>query len=292
MARGLRALLAPLLLGLALGAGASNAQLAIIIDDIGYNADLGERSLRLEGNFTYAILPHAPHGPRLARLGARTGKEIMVHNPMSNIRGLPLDEGALDGTMAHADFMATLQGNLKALPEARGLNNHMGSLLTQDPRAMGWIMQTLGERGFYFIDSRTTASSRAWETARRYRVPSLKRDVFLDHERNIEQIAHQLTEAIELARDRGYALAIGHPYPETLIVLEHMQPALVEAGVELVPVSTLLKRPESLAPISRQSCLAPPMTLWRQPAGPQKPKPYRFERNFTPIYPLAAENLR
>lgn len=256
------------LLALLLSIGAQGeAQLAIVIDDIGYSAALGERSLGLDGAFTYAVLPRAPHGPRLARLGAQAGKEIILHNPMSNIRGLPLDPGALSETMAHADFTATLHDNLAAIPEARGLNNHMGSLLTQSPQAMGWIMQILGDHDLYFIDSRTSADSQAWETARHYGVPSLKRDVFLDNERNIEKIAHQVTKAIALAQERGSALAIGHPYPETLTVLEQIQPALEAANVSLVPVSTLLKRPEHGPRAEYRSCLAPPMTLWRHPSG-------------------------
>lgn len=250
-----------------LGAG----QLAIIIDDIGYSATLGERSLHLPGEFTFAVLPQAPYGPRLARLANEMDREVMLHNPMSNTRNLPLDGGALSGEMTHRDFMATLDYNLEAIPEARGLNNHMGSQLTQEARPMGWLMERLSDRGFYFIDSRTTADSRALETAQRYHIPSLQRDVFLDHERDAEQIARQLAEAIELARERGYAIAIGHPYPETLAVLEHIGPALEQAGVELVPVSRLLRDQSGRRPHASGSCLAPPQPLWHQPE--QAPQP-------------------
>lgn len=260
-----------LLTGLALGAPLSNAgQLAIIIDDIGYSASLGERSLNLPGDFTLAVLPQAPQGPRLARLGKALGKEIMLHNPMSNTRNLPLDAGALASGMNHQDFIRTLEENLGAIPEALGLNNHMGSQLTQETEPMGWLMQYLGEHGYYFIDSRTTAASQAWETARQYRVPSLKRDVFLDNERSVESVLRQLEQAIELARSRGYAVAIGHPYPETLTVLEQIEPLLEDAGVTLVPISTLLKSPISLTQTPGGSCLAPPISLWRQPAGPRE----------------------
>lgn len=256
-------------------AALAEGRLAIVIDDLGYSAALGERSLALPGAFTYAVLPRSPQGPRLARRGAALNKEIIIHTPMSNTRGLPLDRGALRGEMSYADFMLTLEGNLEAIPQARGLNNHMGSQLTQEPRAMGWLMQRLGERGLYFLDSRTTAQSRAWETARHYGVPSLKRDVFLDNDRSPDKIAEQLAQAIELARTEGRALAIGHPYPETLAVLETIGPALERAGVALVPVSELVAGKEPAPTGASGLCLAPPMTLWRppQPVEPTAPPP-------------------
>lgn len=264
-------------LGSAPSGASGEAQLAIIIDDLGYSSVLGERSLALPGAFTYAVLPHAPHGSRLARQGAKAGKEIMVHNPMSNIRGLPLDAGALYGTMSRTEFLATLDHNARALPEARGLNNHMGSQLTQETEPMGWLMEDLAERGFYFIDSRTTADSRAWETARRYQVPSLERDIFLDHERDETQIQHQLELAIELAQRRGYAIAIGHPYPETLTVLEQLPAQLEEAGVTLVSVSELLhQRPEAHWQAPANRCPAPPETLWHSVEA--EPEPMNLER--------------
>lgn len=262
-----------LALCLACGLVRAEGQLAIIIDDLGYSARLGERSLHLSGAFTYAILPRAPQGPRLARMASRLDKEVMVHNPMSNTRGLPLDAGALSGEMSYRDFSATLQTNLSAIPGARGLNNHMGSQLTREPRAMGWLMEALRKRGLYFIDSRTTAASQAWETARRYRVPSLQRDIFLDNERDPAQIRQQLVKAIALARERGHALAIGHPYPETLSALEEIDAMLALAQVTLVPVSQLLASTDSLAAHTAGSCLAPPMPLWRPPRAPEPATP-------------------
>lgn len=242
----------------------AQAKLAIIIDDIGYSAELGKRSLALPGAFTYAMLPMAPHSSRLASQGAQKGKEIILHTPMSNTRGLPLDPGALLETMTRAEFFQVLEANLSAIPEARGLNNHMGSLLTQKTKSMGWLMEFLQEQGLYFIDSRTSAKSRAIETAQLYQVPNRPRDVFLDHSRDPAQITRQIDRAIRLARDRGQALAIGHPYPETLALLEQLAPRLEAAQVRLVPASELLSRPTDLSH-AESRCPAPPRTLWHRP---------------------------
>jgi uncharacterized protein len=252
-------------------ASASDGLLAIIIDDVGYSAPLGERTLALPGAFTLSILPKAPHSARLARLADEYGKEVMLHNPMSNTRGLPLDPGGLTETMDKASFFSVLAENFELIPQAQGLNNHMGSLLTQQATPMGWLMEFLGARGAYFIDSRTTAASRAWETAQHYRVPSLPRDVFLDHDRDPEQILHQLGLAVSLAQTRGYAVAIGHPYPETLTALEHLPSLLKATNVELVPVSSLLVEvPYSLPKASAGRCLAPPPTLQLQHQEPEE----------------------
>jgi len=240
------------------------ARLAIIIDDIGYSAELGERSLALPGAFTYALIPMAPHSPRLARQAAQQGKEVILHTPMSNTRGLPLDAGALLETMTRAEFFQVLETNLSAIPEARGLNNHMGSLLTQKTKSMGWLMEFLQKQGLYFIDSRTSAKSRANETAQLYQVPSRPRDVFLDHSRDPAQIARQIDRAITLAQDRGQALAIGHPYPETLTLLEQLAHRLETAQVRLVPASELLPQPPDLSH-AESRCPAPPQLLWHRP---------------------------
>ncbi|MDQ2076561.1 divergent polysaccharide deacetylase family protein [Marinimicrobium sp. ABcell2] len=246
----------------AVSPASADGLLAVIIDDVGYSAALGERTLALPGAFTLAVLPKAPHSARLARLAAEQGKEVMLHNPMSNTRGLPLDPGGLTETMDKAGFLAVLKENFELIPEAQGLNNHMGSLLTQEAVPLGWLMEFLNTRGAYFIDSRTTAATRAWETAQRYQVPSLPRDVFLDHDREPEQILHQLGLAVSMAKTRGYAVAIGHPYPETLAALEHLPAMLNGARVELVSISDLLGAvPYSLPRVATGNCLAPPYAL-------------------------------
>lgn len=253
-------------------ASSLGGQLAIVIDDLGYSAELGSQTLELPGAYTLAILPQAPYSTHLARAASEQGKEVMLHNPMSNTRGLPLDAGGLTGLMDKETFLAVLAHNFERLPQARGLNNHMGSQLTQEAKSMGWLMEYLGGRGAYFVDSRTSAKSRAWETAQRYRIPSLKRDVFLDHERDPEQIERQLDRALALANKRGYAIAIGHPYPETLEQLRKLPKKLESANVKLVPISELMiKVPKSVDRRPGSSCLAPPIKLWYRPDSPEPP---------------------
>jgi polysaccharide deacetylase 2 family uncharacterized protein YibQ len=218
----------------------SNARLAIIIDDIGYNQSQGERAARLNGAFTLSILPFTPHGISLAQLAHSNGKELMLHLPMSTINNMLVGKGGLVSGMEKAEFLTTVRQDLNSLPYIQGVNNHMGSRLTQEIEPMQWLMEELRPRGLYFVDSRTSAQTKALDVARNYQVASLKRDVFLDDLNDTKAIEYQLNRAIHFAQLRGLAVAIGHPYSATLSVLERVQPLLIDQGITLVYVSQLL----------------------------------------------------
>ncbi len=216
--------------------------LAIIIDDLGDRWEYGRRAIALPGNLTFAILPGTPHSTRLARLAEGAGREVMLHQPMETLDGKPLGAGGLAARMTREEFLHTLCANLDALPQARGINNHMGSSLTRDSEAMGWLMNELHRRGgLYFVDSRTTSDSVARRVARKEGLATAGRDIFLDHVRTNDAIGGKLIAAMKLAHQRGHAIAIGHPYPETLTVLEEALPRMERFGIRLVNVSQLLE---------------------------------------------------
>lgn len=245
----------------------TRAKLAIIIDDIGYNLPLGQRTTQLPGPFTLAVLPFTPHGRELAELAHQRGKELMLHAPMSNHHDYPLGPGGLVSGMERADFLNVLRQNLANIPYIKGVNNHMGSLLTEQTEPMRWLMLELQTRDLYFVDSRTTAKTQALIEAERIRLPSRRRDVFLDDTRTRNHVKQQLLLALQKARQQGSAIAIGHPYPETLNVLNNIQPLLENYNVELVPVSKLVA--EFTPTFSRRNyCPAPPMHFWPETRMP------------------------
>lgn len=242
-------------------------QLAIIVDDLGYNAALGHRATLLPGSFTLAILPFTPHGHELAEAAHRQGKELILHAPMSNTQALPIEQGGLLSDMNAKDFHLALEKMLQDVPYIRGLNNHMGSQLTQESTPMNWLMEALVERSLYFVDSRTTAASLALDIAQQHHLPSAKRDIFLDNQRSQQLILKQLHKVLKLAKAQGKAIAIGHPYPETLAVLEEIQPLLADYGVQLVAVSQLVAPAvvhyTAASNSSLDYCPAPPLLLRR-----------------------------
>jgi polysaccharide deacetylase 2 family uncharacterized protein YibQ len=221
--------------------------IALIIDDIGYSGPLGERAIALPGAVTYAVLPHTPFGTELAELAHSHSKEVMLHAPMSNLAHQPLGPGALTDQLNQEDFIATLKGNIDAVPHLQGINNHMGSELTGMQTQMQWVMEVLKERGLYFVDSYTTAESVAGDTAREQEIPTTTRNVFLDNEMTAEDIDREFQRLLQTARENGSAVGIGHPYEETLDYLEKALPALAQENIQLISVSEMIRLQNSEA---------------------------------------------
>jgi len=217
-------------------------KLVLILDDIGNNADAGMRAVNLPGQVTYAVLPFTPHGKMLAQAAHNAGKEVMLHAPMSNLSGMALGDGGLTLTQTEDVFTDTLRRALADIPHIRGLNNHTGSELTAAYQPMSWVMQELKKHDLYFVDSLTTRESVAMSAAEQFQVPSLKRHVFLDNVQQAEAIDVEFKRALVLAQQQGYAVAIGHPYPETLRYLESALPALAKMNIELVPPSVMIEQ--------------------------------------------------
>jgi len=225
-------------------------QIAIIIDDLGLRLEQDLRVLALPGAITNSVLPSAPHTHRIAALAARLGKEVMIHLPMESVSYGQLDAGGLTGEMSHDTFKRVVESAVAALPEAVGINNHMGSLLTADPERMRWLMEIIERQtDLYFVDSRTSVNSVAFYRARDRGIPSLSRDVFLDNDLDERKIERQFDALIRVAKRRGKAIAIGHPNRQTIAVLERRLPMLAKLGVELVPVSELLRPKTQKVPL-------------------------------------------
>ena len=214
--------------------------IVIIIDDIGYNLANGLGAINLPGPITLAVMPHTPHGALLARKGAAEDKQIMLHVPMQNHAGLRLGPGGLTLDMDEDEFKQVLRGDLASVPYAAGLNNHMGSALTEQPLPMQWTMDVANELGLFFVDSRTSAYSIAWQQAVTQAVPALTRDVFLDNDTSIDALEKQFQQAVDIAKKHGSAVLIGHPYPATVAFLNKALGRLDEAGIKLVSASALI----------------------------------------------------
>jgi polysaccharide deacetylase 2 family uncharacterized protein YibQ len=219
-------------------------QVAIVIDDVGLSHALAERTIALPRPITIAMLPYGHDLPGLAAKARKAGHELLVHLPMEPENGSTNDPGpnALLMSLGAAELDRRIAWNLQRFEGFVGVNNHMGSLFTASPRRMERLMAQLKSRGLLFLDSKTSEASVGYRLARSHGVPAAERDVFLDNERLPAAIRAQLAEVERIARRHGRAIAIGHPYPETLEALAAWLAAVEAKGFALAPVSALVAR--------------------------------------------------
>lgn len=226
----------------AIAAQENHAKIAIVIDDIGYRYT-DKHALTLPGAITYSILPHTPYGKALATKANEAHKEVLLHIPMEAENGKKLGPGALTSQMSKAEIHASLNKSLTEVPFAIGINNHMGSHLTQLADPMSWTMSFLKEHHLLFLDSRTSASSKASSIAQQMGVPTKERHIFLDNQLTEAYINKQFHALVESAKTQKFSIAIAHPHPETIQALQRLIPTLKENSIELVPLSVLYSIP-------------------------------------------------
>ncbi|MBU3013353.1 divergent polysaccharide deacetylase family protein [Poseidonibacter lekithochrous] len=194
-------------------------KLAIILDDIS-SSKQKKAILNIGYNVTMAFLP-----PQEGHLNsAKIAQDVpvhMIHFPMQASSKFKSKEKT---TLNINDSYEKIEGIVKKLrqqyPKAKYTNNHTGSVFTQNDAAMDKLFRALKKYNFVFVDSRTTAKSVAKKYAKKYGMPYIVRNTFLDNERNFQYIQNQLKKAIKIAKKRGYAIAIGHPYSITIQVLK------------------------------------------------------------------------
>jgi polysaccharide deacetylase 2 family uncharacterized protein YibQ len=239
------AIMASLLLVVAgSSAAGQNPRIAIIIDDLGYRFDAGQRAIDLPGPLTFAVLPGAPGTQALAQHAHERGKEVLLHLPLQARSNDNVQEpGGINLDMSRQQFREAFADALSSVPHAIGVNSHRGSLLTRHPGAMLWLMEEIHAReNLFFVDSFTTHESVAIQIAGEVGVEARKRDVFLDPDRDPATVQREFERMKELARKRGSVIAIGHPYAATLDLLERELPNLQAEGFELVPLSALVRQ--------------------------------------------------
>ena len=240
----MRARLAAMMLLFASAPGAAGQpQVAIIIDDLGYQLEAGRRAIGLPGPVTFAVLPGTPRAAALAEWAHERGKEVLLHLPLQANSDDKDDEPiGIDLDMSRETLASTFDMALGSVPYVVGINGHRGSLLTRHPGHMLWLMEEIRARNdLFFVDSYTTVHSVALQMASEAGVSAVRRDIFLDPDQSPGTVVLQFERMKRLARKRGFVVAIGHPYRSTLELLERELPKLREQGIELVTISELVK---------------------------------------------------
>jgi len=219
----------------------TSPKLAIILDDVGSDPSAVDQVFALHYPLTLSVLPLHQHSTAIADEAHRRGYQVMLHLPMESIGNEVSEPRQLRLGMNSLQVSSDLGGMLSSVPYAVGVNNHQGSLATSNPALMAELMPLLRQRHLFFIDSRTTAATVAFDAAEHDGVPCAYRNVpFLDDVQEASAIRRQLELAIHGAKEKGEAIAIGHPHNETLQVLREMLPQVQAQGVQLVHASALV----------------------------------------------------
>ncbi|MDA5545312.1 MULTISPECIES: divergent polysaccharide deacetylase family protein [Yersinia] len=221
---------------------AQAGKLSIVIDDFGYRPQNENKVLQMPLPISVAILPNAPYAKEMAIKAHNQGREILIHLPMAPLSKQPLERDTLQPSMSSEEVQRIIRQAVNNVPYATGMNNHMGSAMTSSLPGMQKVMQALEHYQLYFLDSVTIGNSQASKAAEGTGVKVIKRKVFLDDSQNEAAIRQQFNRAVELARRNGSAIAIGHPHPATIKVLQQMLPQL-PADIVLVRPSALLNEP-------------------------------------------------
>ncbi len=224
---------------------AANAEqrpkVAIIIDDLGSNWKLAQEVLSLSEAVSTSILPFMPYSTRIAKKAQQQKRSILLHAPMeAEHNNHLLGSGSLTSRMNPWEIILQLRKDIVSIPGVEGVNNHMGSLLTQNYSSMLWVMMLLKWQGLYFVDSRTTELSVAEKVATNLGLKHTRRNVFLDNILTEDAINFEFDRLEKLAKINGSAVAIAHPHPTTLLVLKKRIPLLKKKGIQLVSIGSLI----------------------------------------------------
>lgn len=222
-------------------------KISIVIDDLGDNSIIAKKILSLTDSMTAAILPYTPHAKKIAHFAVEHGHEVIMHIPMEAFsRPDLLGPGALLNNMPKKTMQTQLLKSGDSIPHIVGFNNHMGSLLTENQEKMQWVMESAKQKGWYFLDSKTSESSIAKMIADKNGIPSISRDIFLDHHsaKSFSKLPRLLEKRFQRAKKialrRGHVVIICHPYSETLSFLKKTLPELSKQ-FQLVKLSQLIK---------------------------------------------------
>ena len=218
------------------------AKVAIVIDDVGLSVPFTKQIAQVRAPLTVSFLPYGASNKEQVTTLKDAGFEVMVHVPMMPHVPAALAPVTLSPEMDKAETQAELNKMLDRFEGTgmTGVNNHMGSLLTERVKNMGYIMEVLKNRGMFFLDSKTTGKSAAGKSAEEYGVTYISRDVFLDNKNDYNYIMGQFRQLEKVAKKNGYAVAIGHPYSQTLNVLKDWLKEAESNGIEVVHLSDLL----------------------------------------------------
>ncbi|MBN1365112.1 MAG: divergent polysaccharide deacetylase family protein [Syntrophaceae bacterium] len=217
-------------------------EVAIIIDDIGYDLNAAKALMKIDANLTFSVLPFQKYSREAAKMLHKAKKEILLHLPMEPV-SYPQEkpgEGALFTDMNNEELLFQLKNDIYAVPYIVGVSNHMGSKFMNDEQKLSLVFKELKKRNMFFVDSRTSPDTKALSIAKKTGLNIAERKIFIDNNRNYNEIYDNLINVTK-SNDDSPVIIIGHPYPETVRALKDAVEVMRAKGISIVPASRIIK---------------------------------------------------
>ncbi len=226
-------------------------RLCVILDDLGLNELVDFRALGLPHGVTLSILPYGLHARRLADAARAVSHEVFLHMPMQPLGDADPGPGALRLDVSWQENVARLKEALDRIGSVSGVNNHMGSAFSEQEDALCPIMDVLADRDLIFVDSKTSANSRAYHVARACGVRTIENGAFLDNDVDASYLAVQMDLAGRKAVQTGLVVGIAHAHAATIGALPSCLSDLADRGVMLSTIAGVIRPAEHPGPHRR-----------------------------------------
>lgn len=218
-------------------------RIAILIDDLGWNEEIAVDILEADVPLSLAIIPKLPFSRSIAEKAREKNRDILAHIPMEphDPKKMKQENEFLKTEMSEDDLDKRIEDYLSSIPFCMGVNNHMGSKFTEDRVVIEILLRKIKEKNLFFVDSKTSSKSIAYQLAKGMKIRTAYRNIFLDNSHDIGYIKNQIRELISVSKQRGSAIGIGHADKNTLMAIKEMTPEIKKEGIEIVPVSKLVR---------------------------------------------------
>ncbi|TCZ77421.1 divergent polysaccharide deacetylase family protein [Paenibacillus albiflavus] len=217
---------------------------SIIIDDFGNNMKGTQEIIAMPYPLTVAVMPFLPTSKSDAEAAHLAGKEVIIHMPMEPVSGNKswLGPGVILTSLSDDEIRKRVDAAVAEIPHAIGINNHMGSKATGDPRVMRIVLEQCKKHRLFFVDSHTNYHSIACKTAVEVGVPCIENELFLDDTHTVSHVMKQIGVIHQRLQTRKYCVAIGHVGSSGRTTAEALKNKLPDLAnyVQLIPISQLI----------------------------------------------------
>jgi polysaccharide deacetylase 2 family uncharacterized protein YibQ len=224
-------------------AGKVTGRIAIVLDDWGFNRTHCKYLGGFGAPVAAAILPNLEYSKDVLQCARSSGQEAMLHLPLEpHVNRDVYPRGYILTTwMSQKEVSKLLKRILDEYPGIVGVNNHMGSKATEDKALMTTILTELKRRGLFFVDSMTSGQTVCSQVAGDMGIPFAKRAVFLDNRNERVAIERSFAEGARIAKERGFALLIGHDRELTLKIVTEQIRKLKQQGYQFLSVKDFIR---------------------------------------------------